>query len=84
MKLRITWMVELGESPIDETQLALFVINHYIVRLNISVHYSIRVTEIQSFQQLKYIIPNVIVGQRRVQLFEIEIVDMFEDERRSF
>ena len=31
-------VVELGEAPIDQTELSLLMINHYIVRLYIAMH----------------------------------------------
>lgn len=41
-------MVEFGKAPIDKPQLALLVIDHHIVRLHVAVHYSLRVTVVQS------------------------------------
>mmetsp|Transcript_5180 Transcript_5180/g.6764 ORF Transcript_5180/g.6764 Transcript_5180/m.6764 type:complete len:205 (-) Transcript_5180:5-619(-) len=39
---------------------------------------------IQSFQQLKNVITNIIVRERRIQDFKVGVVDMFKDERRCF
>lgn len=33
-------VVEFGQAPIDEAQLASLVVNHHVVRLDVSVHHS--------------------------------------------
>lgn len=72
-------MVELGQTPIDETELerniskskhcgfpcsegaylAVLMINHDIVWLDIAVHDALAVTEVQGFEELKNIVANV-------------------------
>ena len=34
----LPWVVKFGQTPIDQTQLAVLVIDHNVVRLHISVH----------------------------------------------
>lgn len=37
-------MIKLSKTPINKTKLALFMINHHIVRLHITMHDSLRMT----------------------------------------
>lgn len=55
-------------------------INHHIVGLHISVHDSIGMAEVQSFQQLEDVVADIIIGQSWVQRFEICVVDVFENQ----
>mmetsp|Transcript_130136 Transcript_130136/g.417604 ORF Transcript_130136/g.417604 Transcript_130136/m.417604 type:complete len:293 (+) Transcript_130136:415-1293(+) len=73
-------MVELSQTPIDEPQLSLLMIDHHIVRLHISVHDALGVAVIQSFQDLEDVVSDVQVGQRRVQSLEVGVVHMLEDQ----
>ena len=75
-------MIKLGQPPVDKSQLSLFVVNHDIVGLYITMHDTIRVAVIQRLQELKNVVSNVIIGQRWIQNLEIRIVDVFKDERR--
>lgn len=59
-------------------------VDHHIVRLDISVHDALAVAEIQRLQQLENIVANVVVNETRVELAEVGIVDVFEDQTRSF
>jgi hypothetical protein len=43
------------------THLPLLVIDHNVVRLDISVHDAFAVAEVQSLEKLKYVVPYVVV-----------------------
>jgi hypothetical protein len=64
--------------------LSLLVIDHNVVRLHISVHYALAVTEIQRLQQLKYVVSDIVVLEFWVQAPEVGIVNIFEDQRGCF
>lgn len=50
-----TRMVEFSKTPVNQPELSQLMVNHNVVRLDISVHYALWMTEIQSllFQQKK-------------------------------
>ena len=73
-------MVKLCQSPVNQSQPPVFVINHHVVRLNVSVHDAHAVTVVQCTQQLVQIAPDVVVCQRLVQLLEVGVVDVLKDE----
>mmetsp|Transcript_11268 Transcript_11268/g.24451 ORF Transcript_11268/g.24451 Transcript_11268/m.24451 type:complete len:303 (+) Transcript_11268:518-1426(+) len=73
-------MVKLGQPPINQPQLPLLVIDHHIVRLHIPVHHPIGMTVIQRLEKLKYVIPNIIIRQRRIQYLKVGIIHMFENQ----
>ena len=60
------------------TYLALLVIDHDIVRLDITVHDALAVAEIQGLQELKDIVPDIIVGEPRIQGTEVRVVDILK------
>lgn len=64
-------MVEFGETPVDESHLALGVINHDIMRFYIAMDDSLRVTEIQSFEDFKHVESYVEVSQLFVKSAEV-------------
>ena len=61
-------MVEFCQTPIDESEFAIFVVDHDIVRLNVSVHDSHAMAIIQCFKEFVEVIPDVVVGQSLIQL----------------
>ena len=75
-------VVELGEAPVDEAELALLVVDHHVVRLDVAVHDAVRVAELERLEQLENVVPDVEVGERRVQHLEVGVVHVLEDERR--
>mmetsp|Transcript_72137 Transcript_72137/g.88486 ORF Transcript_72137/g.88486 Transcript_72137/m.88486 type:complete len:281 (+) Transcript_72137:214-1056(+) len=75
-----TRVVKLCKPPVDESQLPILMINHHIVRLHISVHDSLRMAIVQSLENLKDVVPNVMVRQRRVELLEVRVVDVLKDQ----
>ena len=58
-------VVELGEAPVDEAELALLVVDHHVVRLDVAVHDAVRVAELERLEQLENVVPDVEVGERR-------------------
>lgn len=59
-------------------------INHNVVRFHISMHNALAVAEIKSLEQFMYIEAHIEVGEFRIQATKVDVVDIFEDERRSF
>jgi hypothetical protein len=75
-------------------------IDHDIVRLHVSVHYALAVAEVESLssistyptsyephsylQELKDIIPDIVVDEFRVEGSEICVIDVFEDKGGRF
>jgi len=60
------------------------VINHDIVRLDITVHDAFAVAEVQSLEQLEDIVPYVVVLKFGVETPEVGVVDILEDQRGCF
>lgn len=54
-------------------------INHNIMRLDISVHYSLAVTEIQSLQKFVDVETDIVIIELRVQAAEVGVVDILKD-----
>uniref|UniRef100_A0AAG5D8W7 Secreted protein n=1 Tax=Anopheles atroparvus TaxID=41427 RepID=A0AAG5D8W7_ANOAO len=75
-------VVELGQAPVDQTQLAVLVIDHHVMGLHVAVHDAHAVAVVQCLQQLVQIVPDVVVCERLVELLEVRIVHMLEDEGR--
>lgn len=59
-------------------------IDHDIMRLDISVHDALAVAEVQGLQQLKDVEANIVVGKPRVEGAEVGVVDIFKDQTRRF
>merc|ERR1712038_1053536 len=51
----------------------------HIMRFNIPVHNSHRMTKVQCLQNLKHIKPNIIIHQLLIQTLEIVIIDILEN-----
>ena len=77
-------MVELCQTPINQPQLSLLVVDHNVVRLDISVHNALAVAEIESLQQLKNVVPDIVVDESRIQRPEVCVVDVLEDQAGRF
>uniref|UniRef100_A0A182MKF9 C2H2-type domain-containing protein n=1 Tax=Anopheles culicifacies TaxID=139723 RepID=A0A182MKF9_9DIPT len=75
-------MVELGQTPVDQTQLAILMVDHHVVWLHVTVHDAQAVAVVERLQQLVQIVPNVVIAERLVELLEVGIVHMLEDECR--
>ena len=64
-------MVELSETPINESDLALSVVDHNIMRFHISVDYPLRMTEIQSSEDFIHVKSDIEVCQLLIERSEI-------------
>jgi len=58
-------------------------IDHNVMRLDISMHNSFAVAEIESFEELKDVESNINIVKLGVEASEIGVVDVLEDERWS-
>lgn len=74
-------VVELRQTPVDEAELPLLVVNHHVVRLDVAVHHAVGMAVVQRLEQLEYVVPDVVVRQGRVQDLEVGVVHVLEDER---
>lgn len=79
----LLWEVELGESPVDESELPIFVVNYNIVGLYISVHNSLRMAKVKCLQRFVKVEANIEVFEGREQLLVVLRVDVFKDESWS-
>lgn len=59
---------------VSSTHLALFVVNHDIVRLDVPVHDALGMAKVERFEQLKDIVSDVVVGEFGVERFEFGIL----------
>ncbi len=66
-------MVELSKAPIDESDLAMCVVDHDIMGLDIAVNDALGVAEIQSFQDLEHVEPNIEIRELFIKCPEILI-----------
>ena len=57
-------------------------IDHNVMRLDITVHNSLAVTEIEGLQELEDVESDINIVELGVQASEIGVVDMLKDERR--
>ena len=77
----LSGVVELSKTPIDETELAVGVIDHDVVGLHITVHDAFGVAVVESLQDLVHVKANVEVVEALVEFAEISIasVNKFSD-----
>jgi hypothetical protein len=59
-------------------------IDHNVMRLDITVHDALAVAVIQGLEQLVNVVPHVVVLKLWVQASEIGVVHVFEYQRRGF
>lgn len=69
----LAWMVEFRETPVDESQLAVRVVNHDVVRLHIAVHDALAVAEVEGLEDFEHVVPDVEIGELFVQSSEVHI-----------
>ena len=55
-------------------------IDHNVMRFNVSVHDALAVAIVQALQQLVYVIPDIDVVELGVEAPKIRIVHVFEDQ----
>jgi hypothetical protein len=77
-----SWVVKFSQSPIDESQAFLFVINDDVMGLDIPVHDAIGVAVVQGDADLVDVESDVKVRQGWIQKFEIRVGNVFEHEAR--
>ena len=56
-------VIELGEAPIDQTQLPILVINHHVVWLDIPVHDAHAVAVVQGLEEFVQVESDVVIRQ---------------------
>jgi len=59
-------------------------IDHNVMGLDISVHNALAVAEVQRFEKLKNVVPDINVVELWIQAPKVGVVDILEDERRRF
>ena len=57
-------------------------IDHDVVRLDITVHDAFAVAEVKGLEQLEDVVPYVVVLELGVEAPEVGVVDVFEYQRR--
>ena len=87
-------MVEFSETPIDETKSAFIMIDHDIMRFNITMHNPLGMTIIKCLvhyprsskegglylEKFVNVITVIVVGEFRIQGSEIGVVDVLENQ----
>merc|ERR1712187_902089 len=79
-------VVELCETPINEAQLAVCVVNHYVMRLDIAVHDALRVAVVKRLEDLIHVVPDIVVSETLIEFAEVGIACVYElsNDRGSF
>ena len=70
-------MIKFSESPIDESQPLVVVVDHDIVWLHISVHDTLRVAVVKGLQHLVDVESDVVVSEALVQSSEVNISGVY-------
>lgn len=55
-------------------------VNHDVMRLDIPVHYSLAMAEVQCLKKLIYVVSDIVICQSRVQCSKVGVVNIFEDQ----
>jgi hypothetical protein len=78
----LTRVIELSESPINKTQLAVLVVDHDVVGLNITMSNALLVAVVESSEDLKDIVSDVEVSEALIESTEVNItcVHVFHDQ----
>jgi hypothetical protein len=59
-------------------------VNHNVVGLDVSMHNTLAVAEVQRLQQLKNVVANIVIRKAGVQSPEIGVVDSLENQTGGF
>lgn len=73
-------MIELRQSPIDDPEDPPLVIDHHIVRLHIPMHDPVRMTVLQTLQELVHVVTDIVIREGREECLEVLVVHVFEDQ----
>lgn len=57
-------------------------VDHDVVRFHVAVHDAARVAKVEGLEEFKDVVPDVVVGQARVEDFEVGVVDVFKHQTR--
>jgi len=74
----LTGVVEFSETPINKAEFTAGVVNHNVMRLDISVHNSLRMAEVQGLEDLEHVEADVEVSETFVKCAEINIAGVNE------
>ena len=80
----LTWMVELGQTPINKPEFAVSMVDHNVVRLDISMHNTFRVAEVKGLEDLEHIVADVEIGKRLVENSKINIAGIYVLHNKSW
>jgi len=78
-------VVELGQAPVDEAELAVRMVDHDVVGLNITMHDALGVAVVKCLQDFKHVEPDVKVVETLVELAEVSVArvnELGDDGRR--
>lgn len=67
----LLWMIELGQTPVDQSEMSFVMIDHHIVWFHIPVHDSHWMAIIKGLEQFIQIISDLIVRKSLIQLLKI-------------
>ena len=57
---------------------SVLMVDHNVMRLHVAVHDALAVTVVQSLEELKNVVPHVVVLELGIQASEVGVVDIFE------
>lgn len=66
----------------DTTHLSPLMVDHNVVRLHISMHDTLAVTEVECLQKFIDVVTNIVVHETRIERTEVGIVHVFEYQTR--
>ena len=75
-------VVEFSQTPIDETKLAVGVVDHDVVRFDIAMHNALGVTVVEGLEDLEHVVADVEIVEALVKLAEVGVtrVDKLSDD----
>lgn len=59
-------------------------VNHDVMRLDIPVHYSLAMAEVQCLKKLIYVVSDIVICQSGVQCSKVGVVNILEDQAWCF